>query len=165
MPALAVAPDGTVYGFTEDARWVGRRRRTRRRPGCSCQVERRRQDWSTSVINPGAPYVIGPTAAVGPRNGNLHVVWDGRGATQADPSQAYFRASAEGDATWATPRRLPDDDIARPCGECGRHHRSRSPPRRGSFRLLRSSPSNSEPWQSAYNNPDHTPRAMLAKRV
>lgn len=114
VPAMAVGPDGTVYGFTKERPAGGP---PAPNPPPSRLFMFRSSDggttWSTSVINPGAPYLIEPTAAVDAKSGNLYIVWDGRGATQADPSEAYFMASTDHGATWTKPLRLPDDDITK----------------------------------------------------
>jgi hypothetical protein len=114
-PMLVVAPDGTVYGFSEES--IG--------PMAEGEPNARMlmfkstdggRTWETSVFNEGGENARPPQPAVDPRRGDLYVVYGSGGAHASegepapDPQELYFTASEDAGETWSEPLQITDGE-------------------------------------------------------
>lgn len=112
-----VAPDGSVYAFSEES--VAPPPEGQPRPPARLLMFKSTDEgetWESSVVDEGSrPFEI-VVPAVNPTNGELYLVYAARERTDDDeastPSEVYFTASSDQGATWSEPVNITDDDPA-----------------------------------------------------
>jgi hypothetical protein len=113
--AMAVGPDGAVYGFSKES--------VKPAPtGQTAPLARHLmfkstdngRTWTTTALDQTVARMGNPEVAVDARTGKLYMAYEQRGAatpstSPPNPSDIVFRASSDGGKTWTKPLNITDD--------------------------------------------------------